>query len=467
MKKFIACFGVCSLLSGAVSATEIPVAAEDSTLRIETPYFEMLSPTYLTQGVMDEGWKSNWFFGLSGGWNSFIGSPTGCGDFGKRMTPQIQGYVGKWFSPFAACRLTFEGLKMHDALNRKEAFQHLHVDFLYNVSSHFRNGFEELPKWDVIPYLGVGCWHYKITGGKPFAMSAGLLARYRVLDRMHVTGELGWSTTWADLDGIGKPNRLGDHLFKATVGLSLTLGKNGWKKVIDAKPYIYQNDALIQSLKELGEMNERLNKMLAEDQAALREMRKIMEIEGLLEKYSLSQRADRVGDGKVKNNYSGLNSLRQRMKHKDQGGEDGQDMLPVLTERYRRDSLDMMASDYIKAVRNNREGIGSPIYFFFKKGTATLTEPSQMVNLDAIAKVAAKYDLCAGIVGAADSETGTAQINDSLSNQRATYIEQLLLSKGLKQDQVFTNYLGGINRYEPKEANRQSCVILFFRKQEF
>ena len=39
-----------------------------------------------------------------------------------------------------------------------------------------------------------------------------------------------------DFDGYGKAHRLGDHLLSASLGLSVRIGKTGWKRVIDARP---------------------------------------------------------------------------------------------------------------------------------------------------------------------------------------------------------------------------------------
>ena len=54
--------------------------------------------------------------------------------------------------------------------------------------------------------------------------------------------ELGGTTTFKDFDGRGASREFGDNLMSITAGLSVTLGKNGWKKVVDAKPYMKQND---------------------------------------------------------------------------------------------------------------------------------------------------------------------------------------------------------------------------------
>ena len=59
---------------------------------------------------------------------------------------------------------------------------------------------------------------------------------------------------------------------------------------------------------------------------------------------------------------------------------------------------------------------------FFSLNTALLTDTSQMLNLDELARVANKYRLSVKVTGAADSSTGTPVLNESLSASRADFI---------------------------------------------
>ena len=45
-------------------------------------------------------------------------------------------------------------------------------------------------------------------------------------------------TTFKNFDGIGRPNRPGDNMLLLTAGLSFSIGKSGWKRVVDAGPYM-------------------------------------------------------------------------------------------------------------------------------------------------------------------------------------------------------------------------------------
>ena len=95
-----------------------------------------------------------------------------------------------------------------------------------------------------------------------------------------------------------------------------------------------------------------------------------------------------------------------------------------------------------------------------------LTDPSQLVNLDELARVAKKYGLKVKVTGAADSATGTIGINNALSASRADYIASELNKRGLPSDRITKTGEGGISDYVPTEANRHSKVELFFDKLE-
>ena len=110
--------------------------------------------------------------------------------------------------------------------------------------------------------------------------------------------------------------------------------------------------------------------------------------------------------------------------------------------------------------------IGPPIYFFFVLNTDRLTDHSQLVNLDGIARIAQKYGLRIQIIGAADSATGNDSINNGLSQRRASYMAGQLRERGVDTCMIETVSVGGINDYNPTEANRNTCVRLLWASSD-
>ena len=484
-KKIVIMSMLCLALTAPVSgqSNEVdssymePVVTSDVML-------QSLQPTYLRNVSEGSGWDRNWFLEVKGGTSAFLGSPVGCGDLFDRLTPAVQVGIGKWFTPAVGGRIEFQGCQFKNAEFATMKYQFIHADFMYNLTAFIRQNELGLSRWDVIPFLGIGMVHNSdwSSGNRsgtnhPFAFAYGLEARYRITNRLHLLAELSGMTTMKNFDAIGSSSRFGDNMLTLSAGLSVTIGKVGHKRIIDAKPYMSQNEWLLDYANGLSSRNRYLTKRVHEDELCMAEYRKILEIEGLLDLYK--DRLTDKGHTKIKslypkNDYSGLNSLRARLANR--GWDGNPNTMPRAMQKrngmedtddiYSLDSLfnnsGVTDNAYLSAMLNGQEYIGAPIYFFFHLGTDVLTEKNQVMNLDEIARVANKHGLQVKVIGAADSATGTESINDNLSRQRAEYIRRLLLDRGVDDSRIYTIYAGGIDKYSPAEANRNTCVVLSF-----
>lgn len=405
-----------------------------------TQFIQPVSPSYLDDVTGSLGLDANWFLSVQGGMSAFIGKPVGCGDLFDRTKPLLSIGLGKWFTPHIGSRLSFQGFKFVDQSLTSRSFQSVHLDLMYNFCNGYKHNSYGLDRWGLIPYAGVGMLNNSYARKNPFAISFGLIGQYRFTKRLVFSTEVGNTMTFQDFDGIGNPRRPGDNLLQGSVGLSLILGKAGWKRVIDPMPYVYQNDWLLDYTDQLKEKNEAMSKQMVKDKAALAEMRKILRIKGLLDSYSDSVS---VAKNYPRNNYSGLNSLRMRMK--------GQSY----------ESIEIPAKSDTIAGSPGNECIGAPINFFFKLNTATLTSNAQQLNISEIARVAKKHGLYVRIVGAADKATGTEVRNKELSESRAAYISEQLQKRGIPLDNIICEGIGGISRFKPDEVNRYTRVMLY------
>lgn len=356
----------------------------------------------------------------------------------------------------------------------------------------------------------------------PFALNYGVMAQYVLTSRLRLTLELGGKTTFSDFDGFGKSNSFGgDNILSFSAGLSFTLGKNGFRKVINAKPVLIDNARLRETLADIYGENLYLSRQTANDARVLAELKKILEIEGLLSRYVglFNSKADDEGTSSMRfpvNDYSGLNSLRARLKgfhvqnHKEESSDTSMSGFPddeidlidrLFPEEANGDSIstpdnnfskvttdngisessgsvnsnvgintneDSMEysgvhshNDYISLLSSGKKCIGSPILFFLKLGTSDLTDNSQMTNLDEIARVAKAYGLHIRVTGAADSATGTTGINKDLGDSRANFISSQLQKRGINSSLITKINKGGIDLLEPDEANRHCKVELF------
>ena len=433
---------------------------------INEDMLRQIEPTYLKEVAVPSAWSSNWFVGMSGGISTFVGKPHGTGNLFDRMKPSLAIKAGKWFTPEIGGRFSFQGFQFKDASKNVRDYKMVHADFLWNVTNSFVKDHATTQRWGFIPYAGCGIIHNEDNGKSPFVINYGVIGQYRLTKRLAVNMELGGATTFRDFDGVGTSNKFGDNLFTLSAGLTFNIGKVGWKKVVDAAPYINQNKWLADYTNDLLARNQKLSKAHAEDANAIVEMRKILEIEGLLKAYAdrLTFYADST-EYRIypKNDYSGLNSLRARLANKDWDGK-GKLVSDGRSLEYSFHISDSAYwNKYVKGMADGSKCIGSPVLFFFKIGTSQLVDDSQMTNLDELARIAKAYHLKVSVVGAADSATGTDEINSLLSKSRADFITQQLMARGVDKSMIVSKGRGGIDKYSPIAVNRHTTVRLFVR----
>ena len=405
-------FMTAGLLIGSVSAGA--AINGDSAYVPDDPVMviQPVTPVYLDDVAGNLSFTSNWFLSVQGGMSAFIGKPVGCGDLFDRTKPILSIGLGKWFTPHFGSRLSFQGFKFVDQGLAARTFQSVHLDLMYNLCNGYKHNSIGLGRWGVIPYAGCGIINNSFARKNPFAISFGIIGQYRFCKRLILSGELGNTITFQDFDGVGNARKAGDNLLQGSIGLTVILGKAGWKRVIDPMPYIYQNDWLMEYTDKLQTKNDQMANILAKNYP--------------------------------RNNYSGLNALRQRMK----GSQ-----IPSLDNPVKSSSFETS--------NDSNECIGAPINFFFKLNTAKLTSKAQQLNIAEIARVAKKHSLFVRIIGAADKATGTENRNKELSDSRAAYISGQLQKRGIPIDKIICEGVGGISRFKPDEINRHTRVMLY------
>ena len=436
-----------------------------------------MNPTYLKNVNEAANWGRNWFIEIKGGASAFLGSPIGCGDVFDRITPALQVGVGKWFTPAIGGRVGFQGLTFKNAEFKSMKYQLYHADLMYNLTSGLRQNEYGLSLWDIVPYVGVGLIHNAdwsdpcscgsgSDGSRPFAFTYGLEIGYRISNRVKFVAGVSGLTTAQNFDNIGSSIKFKDNMLTVSAGLSITLGKAGWKRVVDATPYIEQNAYLKDYISYMKDENIRLQKkMLGEKD---------------------------VHAVYPKNNYSGLNSLRARLseiKSDASESKSGNDSIAIKladdaeiglvdthapTGNCHSDSLfsagqnisdDLMsennnALDSLAISGHSKITVGVPVYFFFQLNSDRLVDESQIVNLDDIAEISKAHNLKVTISGAADSATGTQSINQELAQRRARYIAQKLIDRGIPESLIHLHSFGGIDKFKTNDSNRFTVVML-------
>lgn len=436
-----------------------------------------MNPTYLKNVSEAANWGRNWFIEIKGGASAFLGAPIGCGDVFDRITPALQVGIGKWFTPAIGGRVSFQGLTFKNAEFKSMKYQFYHADLMYNLTSGLRQNEYGLSLWDIVPYVGVGMIHNAdwsdpcscgsdSDGSRPFAFTYGLEIGYRIGNRVKLVAGVSGLTTAQNFDNMGSSIKFKDNMLTVSAGLSITFGKAGWKRVVDATPYIEQNAYLKDYISYMKDENIRLQKKLSGDK----------EVQTVY----------------PKNNYSGLNSLRARLSEKksdaseSKSGNDsiarkqadaaevglvdthlqtGGCLLDSLLSASQNISDNLMSAnnnalDSIAISGNSKITVGVPVYFFFQLNSDRLVDESQIVNLYDIAKISKAHNLKVTISGAADSATGTQSINQELAQRRARYIAQILVDRGVPEGLIHLHSFGGINKYKTNDSNRFTMVML-------
>lgn len=436
-----------------------------------------MNPTYLKNISEAANWGRNWFIEIKGGASVFLGSPIGCGDVFDRITPALQVGVGKWFTPAIGGRVGFQGLTFKNAEFKYMKYQLYHAGLMYNLTSGLRQNEYGLSLWDIVPYVGVGMVHNAdwsdpcscgsgADGSRPFAFTYGLEIGYRIGNRVKLVAGVSGLTTAQNFDNMGSSIKFKDNILTVSAGLSITLGKAGWKRLVDATHYIEQNAYLKDYISYMKDENIRLQKKLSGEKD--------------------------VHAVYPKNNYSGLNSLRARLSEKksdDSERKSGNDSIArkladnaeiglvdthLQTGKCHSDSLlsaDQNVSDGLISENNNaldsltisghsKITVGVPVYFFFQLNSDRFVDESQIVNLDDIANISKAHNFKVDISGAADSATGTQSINQELAQRRARYIAQILVDKGVPESLIHMHSFGGIDKYKANDSNRFTVVML-------
>lgn len=186
------------------------------------------------------------------------------------------------------------------------------------------------------------------------------------------------------------------------------------------------------------------------------------------------------------NDYSGLNSLRMRLANPTWDGslpsigtglklENGK-IGPLAGSNGNTDTEESVTfsetsvqgsqeqrNPYLARVESGGTPLGPPVFVFFSLAGSRFTDPSQALNVNAVADLAIAQNLNVRITGAADSATGSAEKNAALALARAEYVSSLMKGRGVDEGRIEVRSEGGIAAYEPVAANRDCRIELFVR----
>lgn len=180
----------------------------------------------------------NWFIGAGAGVNSWLGNGAS-----PKAGVAVDAFVGKWITPTVGVRMGWKGLK--DGASAKDGYtiayekftyNSAHVDLLWNLSNLF-SGYKETRTWNISVYPTFA--YMNAAKNSEFGAGIGMLNNFRLGNRVGLYLDLSALTTKADFAGISpRPKTLVGVLPSATFGLTVNLGKTGFKRHSSVVPAI-------------------------------------------------------------------------------------------------------------------------------------------------------------------------------------------------------------------------------------
>lgn len=180
----------------------------------------------------------NWFIGVGAGVNSWLVNGAS-----PKAGVAVDAFVGKWITPTVGVRMGWKGLK--DGVSAKDGYMiadekfnynSVHADVLWNLSNLF-SGYKETRTWNISVYPTFA--YMNAAKNKEFGAGIGMLNNFRLGNRVGLYLDLSALTTKADFAGISpRPKTLVGVLPSATFGLTVNLGKTGFKRHSSVVPAI-------------------------------------------------------------------------------------------------------------------------------------------------------------------------------------------------------------------------------------
>lgn len=180
----------------------------------------------------------NWFIGAGAGVNSWLVNGAS-----PKAGVAVDAFVGKWITPTIGVRMGWKGLK--DGVSAKDGYMiadekfnynSVHADVLWNLSNLF-SGYKETRTWNISVYPTFA--YMNAAKNKEFGAGIGMLNNFRLGNRVGLYLDLSALTTKADFAGISpRPKTLVGVLPSATFGLTVNLGKTGFKRHSSVVPAI-------------------------------------------------------------------------------------------------------------------------------------------------------------------------------------------------------------------------------------
>ena len=362
--------------------------------------------------VATNSFWSNWFVSVGGHFNpaytSEESSDLDFNPFAKARTNfGFNVAIGKWFTPGIGLRTKFEGLWNkrvinEDVYNTYKNFN-IHEDVLFNLSNMLC-GYNAKRVWNFIPWVGVGYDRNMCCDVDDISFQAGLLNNFRLCENLSIFLDI-YATAMEGSNDHASSHGYTDNWRKSEKhslrywdkNLGVALGLTFNLNKATWDP-VPDVDALIASYNSQIDALKAENQRLADENARLQEM------------------------------------LRNQPKQ-----QPAQEKVVTKTEK-----------EYVMV----------PQSVFFDLNSSEIKNKKDLVALKELADYAKSNNADLLVTGYADSATGTNEINDRLSVERADAVKAALEEMGVEGSKISTAAKGGVDILDPASYNRRATVEL-------
>ena len=352
----------------------------------------------------------NTFIGLGIGWNAGLnfqnkqGIPFAQGKGGLAVDVSF----GKWWTPFIGARINYLGLgnNVKGKVAITDPKQHFFtVDMLWSLTDTFW-GYKETRVWNVAPYLSAGLGITPAYNAE-WLCGAGILNRFYLSNRVDLLLDLRGmvaKAAWYDVEVEKSIGRF-EFPLSATIGVAFKLGKTGFNRHSSITPVVIPVPFTTEQYNDLADKVAALEK----ENAELKDKIAALENE--------------------------VAPLRQLV--------DGQ---TYLYENGQFTAVDVKP--------------GSPITLYFDCGSAKLSE-REKAHLEYFTDNVVDGDTKLLVNGYADKQTGSAKVNQALSEKRVKTVVDLLVKAGAKEENIQSAAHGAeIQLFDGASKNRVVTIEL-------
>ena len=306
--------------------------------------------------------------------------------------------LGKWFTPGLGLRTKFNGIWGRSVISEDKSLNASKYWTLQEQAlfslSNMLMGYNERRVWNFIPYVGGGIGRNMSYNCYALGFSVGLLNMFRLSPKVALNLDINYGSYEASFDGFG-------------AGADSKLSLKGRDRAINL---------------EVG-LTYRLGKATWKSTPDIDAIQALpqSEIDALN-----AQLADIMAENE---------RLSEELANA------GQQAAPVPQEP-------ILVTQMVSA----------PVSVFFNLNQAAIASQRDLQNVAELVAVAKQQGAKLLVKGYADSQTGSAERNRQLSEQRAEAVVAELLKMGVSRDQIETEAVGGVDTLTPMPNNRRATV---------